>query len=297
MDRSIGIVGAGRMGGAMWRHLHSLGHTAVVFDVSEDAVAALVAEGAAGATSAREVAANADIVICSLPRSDDVATALLGHDGVVSGASNGTLVIDTTSGAPSQTREITAACAARGVAYIDAGVSGGPHGAGSGTLNIMVGGSDHDFATAKPVLDLLGQNIWHCGAPGTGHAMKTVLNLSNQAKMFIEIEALLVGRAAGLDAGQMAEVLGLGAWRAFLMAPEGRRRFGFSLGMSCKDYDVGLGVATEEQVPVPGITAVTEAMRVILDEIGPDADIIDYVTVLERNARVELPNHPKEQDQ
>ena len=149
----------------------------------------------------------------------------------------------------------------------------------------MVGGSDDDFATAKPVLDLLGQNIWHCGPPGTGHAMKTVLNLSNQAKMFIEIEALLVGRAAGLDAQQMAEVLGLGAWRAFLMGPDGRRRFGFSLGMSCKDYDVGLGVATEEQVPVPAITAVTEAMRVILDEIGPDADIIDYVTVLERNAR------------
>jgi 3-hydroxyisobutyrate dehydrogenase-like beta-hydroxyacid dehydrogenase len=127
--------------------------------------------------------------------------------------------------------------------------------------------------------------------------MKTVLNLSNQAKMFIEIEALLVGRAAGLDAQQMAEVLGLGAWRAFLMGPEGRRRFGFSLGMSCKDYDVGIGVATEERVPVPAITAVTAAMRVILDEIGPEADIIDYVTVLERNARVELPNHPEEHDQ
>ena len=297
MDRSLGIVGAGRMGGAMWRHLQSLGHSAVVFDVNEAAVAALVAEGAVSAASAREVAASADTVICSLPRSDDVATAVLGDDGVVDGASDGTLVIDTTSGAPSQSRDIAAACAARGVAYVDAGVSGGPHGAGSGTLNIMVGGSDDDFATAKPVLALLGQNIWHCGPPGTGHAMKTVLNLSNQAKMFIEIEALLVGRAAGLDAQQMAEVLGLGAWRAFLMGPEGRRRFGFSLGMSCKDYDVGIGVATEERVPVPAITAVTAAMRVILDEIGPEADIIDYVTVLERNARVELPNHPEEHDQ
>jgi 3-hydroxyisobutyrate dehydrogenase len=295
MDRTLGIVGAGRMGAAMWRHLHGLGHSAMVFDVDAGAVATLVAEGAVGAPSAREVATHANTIICSLPRSDDVASALLGGDGVAEGAQPGTLVIDTTSGAPSKTREIAAACAARGIAYVDAGVSGGPHGAGSGTLNIMVGGSDDDFKAAKPVLDLLGQNIWHCGASGTGHAMKTVLNLSNQAKMFIEIEALLVGRAAGLDAHQMADVLGLGAWKTFLMGPDGRRRFGFSLGMSCKDYDVGLGVATEEQVPVPGITAVTEAMHTILDEIGPDADIIDYVTVLERNARVELPNHPEEQ--
>jgi len=267
----------------MWRHLHNLGHTAVVFDVNADAVAVLVADGAVSAGSAREVAASADSVICSLPRSDDVAVALLGDDGVIAGASATTLVIDTTSGAPSQTREIAAACAARGVAYVDAGVSGGPQGAGSGTLNIMVGGSDHDFANAKPVLELLGQNIWHCGAAGTGHAMKTVLNLSNQAKMFIEIEALLVGRAAGLDAQQMAEILGLGAWRTFL-------------GMSCKDYDVGLGVAIEEGVPVPGITAVTDAMRVILDELGPDADIMDYVAVLEREAHVALPNYPEEQE-
>jgi len=280
----------------MWRHLHNLGHTAVVFDVNTDAVAVLVADGAVSAGSAREVAASADSVICSLPRSDDVAVALLGDDGVIAGASATTLVIDTTSGAPSQTREIAAACAARGVAYVDAGVSGGPQGAGSGTLNIMVGGSDHDFANAKPVLELLGQNIWHCGAAGTGHAMKTVLNLSNQAKMFIEIEALLVGRAAGLDAQQMAEILGLGAWRTFLMGPDGRRRFGFSLGMSCKDYDVGLGVAIEEGVPVPGITAVTDAMRVILDELGPDVDIMDYVAVLEREAHVALPNYPEEQE-
>ena len=64
------------------------------------------------------------------------------------------------------------------------------------------------------MLELLGPNIWHCGAPGSGHAMKTVLNLANQAKMFLEVEALLVGRAAGLDAEQMMEILGLDTWAA-----------------------------------------------------------------------------------
>ena len=294
MDRTLGIIGVGRMGSAMWRHLHGLGHTAVVFDTSDAAVAGLVEEGAPAASSAQDVATRADTIICSLPRSEDVAVALLRDDGVAAGATPGTLVIDTTSGSPSWTRDIAAECATHGVAYVDAGVSGGVHGAGSGNLNIMVGGSEDDFAAAKPVLELLGQSIWHCGAPGTGHAMKTVLNLSNQGKMFLEIEALLVGRAAGLDAHQMAEILGLATWRGFLMGPDGRRQFGFSLGMSCKDYDVGIGVATEEGVPVPTLAAAQQAMHEILEELGPDADIVDYVSVLEHNAHVELPNHAEE---
>lgn len=291
MDQALGIVGVGSMGGAMWRHLHSLGHTATVYDTNEAAIATLVAEGARGAASPSEVAAHADTVICSLPRSDDVALALLSGAGIAAGAKPGTLVIDTTSGVPSRSREIAEECSKRAIGYVDAGVSGGPHGAGSGTLNVMVGGSDEDFAAAKPVLDLLGQNIWHCGPAGAGHAMKTVLNLSNQGKMLLEIEALLVGRAAGLDAEQMADVLGLGTWRAFLMSPEGRRKFGFSLGMSVKDYDVGIGLAEEEDVPVRVLAAAHQTMHAILEAIGPDADLVDYVGVLEHDANVELPNH------
>src|SRR5439155_5017950 len=106
---------------------------------------------------------SSNTVICSLPRSNDVADAVLGDDGIAAGASPGMLVIDTTSGVPSRSREIAGACTSRGVGYVDAGVSGGVAGAGSGNLNIMVGGSDADFATAKPVLDMLGQKIWHCG--------------------------------------------------------------------------------------------------------------------------------------
>jgi 3-hydroxyisobutyrate dehydrogenase-like beta-hydroxyacid dehydrogenase len=291
MDRRLGIIGVGRMGGAMWRHLYGLGHTAVVYDASSAAVAALVADGAPPAASARDLASKADTVICSLPRSDDVADALLGDDGLAVGATSETLVIDTTSGSPSRSREIAAECATRGVGYVDAGVSGGVAGAGSGGLNIMVGGSEDDFNAAKPVLEMLGQNVWHCGSPGTGHAMKTVLNLSNQAKMLVEIESLLVGRAAGLDAHQTAEILGLGVWKMYLMEPDGRRQFGFSLGMSCKDYDVGIGLAEEEDVPVRTLAAAHETMHMILDAIGPDADIIEYVSVLEHDANVELPNH------
>jgi 3-hydroxyisobutyrate dehydrogenase len=291
MDRSLGIIGVGQMGAAMWRHLQDAGHTAIVFDMNVEAVAALAKEGAPSATSPAEVASNADTVICSLPRSDDVADVLLGDGGLAAAAKSGTLVIDTTSGTPSRSREIAAGCAEHDVSYVDAGVSGGVAGARSGALNVMVGGNDVDFAVARPVLDLLGNNVWHCGPAGSGHAMKTVLNLSNQAKMLVEIEALLVGRAAGLDAHQMAEILNLGIWKMYLMGEEGRRKFGFSLGMSCKDYDVGVGLAEEEDVPVRTLGAAHETMHMILDAIGPDVDIVDYVSVLEHDANVELPNH------
>lgn len=279
------------MGSAMWRHLCDEGHRAIVFDTNADAVAALTNEGATSAASPAEVAAGVDTVICSLPRSDDVADALFGDGGFAPAAKTGTLVIDTTSGIPSRSREIAAECATHDVSYVDAGVSGGVAGARSGALNVMVGASDVDFAVARPILDMLGNNVWHCGPPGTGHAMKTVLNLSNQAKMLVEIEALLVGRAAGLDPHQMAEVLGLGVWKTFLMDVDGRRRFGFSLGMSVKDYDVGIGLAEEEDVPVRTLGAAHQTMHMILDAIGPDVDIVDYVSVLEHDANVELPNH------
>jgi len=291
MDRRLGILGIGRMGSAMWQHLHGLRHTAVVFDTNVEAIAALAREGADAAASPSDLASRAGTIICSLPRSEDVEIALLSDDGVLVDARPGTLVIDTTSGAPSRSREIAADCAERAVAYVDAGVSGGVHGAARGELSIMVGGSDRDFAAAKPTLDLLGRSIWHCGPPGTGHAMKAVLNLSNQAKMLVEIEALLVGRAAGLDAAQMMEVLGLRTWQTFLASPDGRREFGFSLGMSCKDYDVGIELAEEGDVPLRTLAAAHQTMNAILDAIGPDADIIDYVSVLEHDANVELPNH------
>lgn len=295
-ERTLGVIGVGQMGSAMWRHLLDEGHTAIVFDTNQDAVAALEKEGASSAASPAELAASVDTVICSLPRSDDVAAVLFGDDGFAPAAKAGALVIDTTSGTPSRSREIAAECATHDVAYVDAGVSGGVAGARSGALNVMVGGSDVDFAVARPILEILGNNVWHCGAPGTGHAMKTVLNLSNQAKMLVEIEALLVGRAAGLDAHQMADVLNLGVWKMFLMDPEGRRRFGFSLGMSVKDYDVGVGLAEEEDVPLRTLAAAHETMHMILDAIGPDVDIVEYVSVLEHDANVELPNHGQDHE-
>jgi 3-hydroxyisobutyrate dehydrogenase-like beta-hydroxyacid dehydrogenase len=291
MADRIGMVGVGAMGAAMWRRMRDLGVTATVYDVSDGAVAALTAEGALPAGNPGDVAANADVLLVSVPRSEDVIAAVSGPGGVTTKSRPGLLVIDLTSGAPSLSRQVAETLAAKGAAYIDAGVSGGVQGARSGALRIMVGADDDAFARARPVLELIGSQIWHCGDVGAGHAMKTVLNLANQVKMVAEVEALLVASKAGLDPRLVGEVCGMGAWNSWLLGPEGRRRFDFTMRHMCKDFDVALGLATERGVPVPVSAAAQHLLRGVLGEFADgevDPDIIDYVGVLERRAGTHL---------
>jgi 3-hydroxyisobutyrate dehydrogenase-like beta-hydroxyacid dehydrogenase len=161
-------------------------------------------------------------------------------------------------------------------------VSGGAAGAEAGTLKIMAGGDADVFARARPVLDLLGTRIWHCGPAGTGHAMKTVLNLAAQTKLMAEIESLALGVKAGLDAHQVAEVLELGVWQHFLLGPDGRIPFRFVLGLVGKDFDVAMRLAAERGVPVPVTGAAVQAMRAIRADAGSDADLMEFVGVVER---------------
>jgi 3-hydroxyisobutyrate dehydrogenase-like beta-hydroxyacid dehydrogenase len=282
---TIGLIGVGRMGAGMWRCLHDAGVSATIFDANPAAVEALAAEGAPVASSAAELVESADVVIVSLPTSADVQSVIDAAEGALR---RDALVIDTTSGEPATSRVIAARVATTGAHYLDAGVSGGPPGARAGTLKIMVGGERDAFTRASPVLDTLGAQVWHCGGPGTGHAMKTALNLANQGKMLLEIEALLMCGRAGLDPRLVAEVLELRTWSHFLLGPDGRVPFGFSIDLAIKDWGVASGVATEHKVPMPIAAAATQVMRAIRAQAGPDADLIDAVSVMEAWAGYDL---------
>ena len=279
---AIGIVGTGKMGAGMWRRLHDKAHTATVFDVSAAATAALAALGAPVADDPAALAASVDVVILSLPRSADVEVAVDGTRGVAAGVRAGAIVIDTTSGEPSVSARLAETLASAGASYLDAGVSGGVAGAEAGTLKIMAGGDVAAFERARPVLDLLGTRVWHCGAAGTGHAMKTVLNLAAQTKLMAEIESLALGVKAGLDAHQVAEVLELGVWQHFLLGPDGRIPFQFVLALVGKDFDVAMRLAAERGVPVPVTGAAVQAMRAVRATVGGDADLMEFVGVVER---------------
>jgi 3-hydroxyisobutyrate dehydrogenase len=279
MSQEIGIIGVGKMGAAMWRCLAAAGTTATVYDTFAASAKALAEAGAAVAATAAELTAAVDVVILSLPNSGDVEGVVA---DIASALRTGVVVIDTTSGEPAISRRVAETVAATGAAYLDAGVSGGPPGAEAGTLKIMVGGDATAFEQAQPVLDILGGRIWHCGGPGTGHAMKTALNLSNQGKMLLEIEALLMCGRAGLDPDQVADVLELNTWRHFLLGEGGRIPFGFAIDLAVKDWGVAAGVASEHKVPMPIAGAAMQTMRAIRAEAGPDADLIDVVSVMEK---------------
>lgn len=284
---TVGIIGTGAMGAAMWARLHEQGITAAVFDIDAGATSRLAGEGATVHADPATLAAACDVVLLSLPRSGDVELATLGPDGVAE-AGPGTTVLDTTSGVPSASRAIAAALDDRGVGYADVGVTGGVDGARAGTLLMMAGGPDDVIDAGVPVLEQLSRRVVRCGAVGAGHTMKTLLNQANQTKLIAELEALIVATKVGLDPAVTADVLGLGVWQSWLLGPEGRRSFGFTLGLASKDFDIAMQVAAEAGIAVPVGAAGHQSMRVARALAGDDADLVEEVGVWERFAGVRI---------
>ncbi|MEO8695255.1 MAG: NAD(P)-dependent oxidoreductase [Acidimicrobiales bacterium] len=293
---ALGIVGVGKMGANIWRRLNDRGQSALVADASPATAAVLGAEGATIVADAAALAAQCAVVLLSLPTSAEVREVALGPRGLVTRAAPGTLVIDLTSGVPAASRAIGAELAERGIGYVDVGVSGGVEGARNGTLKAMAGGSDADFTAARPILDHLAPSLWHCGPVGAGHTVKTLLNQSNQAKLMVELEALLVAAKIGLDPVLVGQVLDTAVWNHWLFGPDGRTNVGFALALACKDFDIALGVAASERVGVPVAAAAQQALRLACGAAGPDADLIDTVAVWERIAgtRIERRTTTKE---
>ena len=207
MQPRIGFIGLGIMGKPMARNLLKAGFPLVVHNRSRAKVDELIKEGAAGASSPREVASNADVVIAMLPNSPDVELVALGPDGIKDGARRGQLFIDMSTINPIVSQKIAKELAGSGVAMVDAPVSGGEKGAIEATLSIMAGGDPQDFERALPIFNALGKTITHMGALGAGGFTK----LANQIIVAINLtaigEALVFGAKAGVDPQKMIRAL------------------------------------------------------------------------------------------
>src|SRR5215468_7364377 len=174
---TIGFIGLGNMGRPMARNLIKAGHQLTVFDVVPTAVAALTEAGASAAPSAADAAAGVDVVVTMLPAGPEVSTVYLGDGGVLARAKSGALLIDSSTIDVETARLVAKAAADKGLAMIDAPVSGGVGGAEAATLTFMCGGPDAAFARAKPVLDGMGKTIVHAGPSGNGQAAKLCNNM------------------------------------------------------------------------------------------------------------------------
>ena len=211
----IAIIGLGHMGGPMAVNLHKAGFATTAFDLSADAVAKVREAGVAIAPSARDAVAKASVVISMLPASRHVEGLYLGDDGLLGGLADGTLVIDCSTIAPASAQKVAQAAAARGLAMIDAPVSGGVAGATAGTLTFIVGGEAAALERARPVLQAMGKNIFHMGAAGAGQVAKLCNNMALGVIMAVTGEAIALGVAHGLDPKALSQMMAVSTSRSW----------------------------------------------------------------------------------
>jgi 3-hydroxyisobutyrate dehydrogenase len=205
--KRIAFIGLGNMGLPMSRNLLAAGFEVIGYDLSPRARTAAAESGVELASSAAEAAGQADCVITMLPTGQDVREAYLADGGLLAASRPGTLLIDSSTISSSVTVEVAAVLRAAGRRMLDAPVSGGTPRAQAGTLTFMVGGDAEDLAAARPLLEAMGQKIFHVGGNGAGHTAKLCNNMLSGICMVGTVEALALGVANGLDPAVLSDVM------------------------------------------------------------------------------------------
>ena len=294
---TIGFIGLGVMGVPMARHLGRAGHRIQGFDVAAPAIERLQRElpGAQACASARDAAHDADAVFTMLPNGRVVRDVVLGADGVALGLRAGALLIDTSSAEPWLTRETAAAVHARGASMIDAPVSGAQWGAEAGDLVFMVGGAPQDVQRARPLLDAMGNQVFHLGPLGSGHTMKCLNNLVTAMTLTATAEALVVGTRCGLDPAVMTDVLDAATGGSWISRTHIRQRVisrsfddPFKLELMLKDIGIALAVARETGIQMPLCEAGQPLWQAADRAQGAGASISELVRWVETRSGVEI---------
>lgn len=294
MDKSIGFIGLGIMGKPMARNLLKAGFPLTVSSRRHSAIEELVADGAAGARSSREVAALSDVIITMVTDTPDVRQVVLGDNGVLSGIRPGALIIDMSTISPRATREIAAAVREKGADFLDAPVSGGEGGAIAGTLSIMVGGQEDAFAASLPILQAMGKNIIHVGGTGAGQLTKLCNQIAVAITNLAMSEALIFGAKAGIDLEKMHQAISGGAagsWQLSNLAPRiFQRDFapGFMVKLQQKDLRLVLQEADDMHLALPATNLVHSLLNALEATGASDEGTQALVKVLEKLAGVEV---------
>ncbi len=204
---TVAFIGLGIMGEPMARNLLKGGHIVRAFDVRTSAMEAISSKGAVLATSPANAAVDAEFIFTMLPSGKEVNQAVFGENGFAQSMTENSLFIDTSTILPADTDEISAKLAAKGLKMVDAPVGRLAQNAIEGTLLFMVGGLESDLENVRPLLNLLGDEIVHCGAVGMGARMKIVNNYQSTALNILTAETLTLAKASGLDVNLAVEVM------------------------------------------------------------------------------------------
>ncbi len=295
----LGFIGIGTMGRPMTLNLLKAGHEVTVFarHPEKPEVQEVLKAGAKQEPSPRAVAIASEMVITMVPNSAQVEEVVTGPHGILEGVRKGLTIIDMSTIAPTMSRHMAEAAAAKGVHFLDAPVSGGSQGAVNGTLTIMVGGEQKVFEQARPILESMGkkENIFYVGPVGSGEVVKLVNNILVGTIAASTTEAFVLGVKAGVDVETMEKVIGVStgaSWQLSNQFPmrafNGSFKPGFMTDLLHKDLGLALDLAAENETPMT-MTAIARQMFEMTRAAGYGKD--DYTAllkVLEQMAGVEV---------
>ena len=293
MER-IGLIGLGIMGKPMARNLLNAAYRLTVHDINRAAVNELTREGAAAASSSKEVAEKSDVIITMLPDSPDVEQVVTGQDGVLEGARTGLLLVDMSTISPVVARKLASAAQAHGADMLDAPVSGGETGAINATLSIMVGGAESAFNRALPIFQAMGKTALRIGDSGAGQICKAANQIVTSITVAAVSEALVFAAKAGADPAKVRQALLGGSAYSRSLENHGQRMLdhnfkpGFRLALHRKDLDIIMAAAKEYGMPLSITAAVREMQTACLAAGRGDLDTSSLVMLVEELAKVQL---------
>ena len=264
----VGFIGLGRMGAPMARNVLGAGYPVAVHDVRREAAAELEAAGAIWAETAAALAAGVDVLVTMLPGPPQVEAVMLGDGGAFAALPRGSTWVDMSTSTPAAGRRAASLGAGRGVAVVDAPVSGMVKGAVSGRLQIFVGGDAADVVRVRPVLEAMGdpERIFHVGGRGTGYAVKLCINLLWFVHVAAAAEVLQLGVRAGVDLGMLQASLAaspassLVIERDILPVWEGDYDESFTLDLVTKDLGLAIDLGRETGTPME-VSALVEQLH------------------------------------
>lgn len=266
---TIGFIGLGIMGKPMVHNLLKAGHEVIVYDVIQENIQSVLSKGAKGASSSKAVAEACKLIITMLPNSPHVKTVVMGKEGILEGAAEGTILIDMSSIAPLASQEIYGECIKKGVRMIDAPVSGGEPKAKDGSLSIMAGGDKEVFDEVYEILMVMGKSAVHCGNIGAGNTTK----LANQVIVALNIaavsEAFMLSTKAGVEPQKVFDAIKGGLAGSTVMNAkipmimEGNFNPGFKIDLHIKDLNNALETGHGLGSPLPLTAHVMEMLQTL----------------------------------
>lgn len=289
----LGFIGLGIMGNPMADHLIAAGHEVCLFSRS-GVPEGLTAAGGVACDSPRAVADAAEVIILMVPDTPHVEDVLFGATGVAAGLSPGKCVIDMSSISPLATKDFAARIDALNCDYVDAPVSGGEVGAKAASLTIMCGGSDAAFARVRPLLELMGKNITHVGAVGSGQVCKVANQIIVALNIEAVSEALVFASKAGADPEKVRQALMGGFASSKILEVHGERMIkrtfapGFRIELHQKDLGLALSNARQMGVSLPNTATAMELFNTCVANGGAGWDHSALIRSLELMAAHEI---------